>query len=143
MRVDAAQIDVSSMDGLRQKTPAELKADLKTLRDGQVQLRFQKVYGQIEDTTQGRKSRKNIARVMTILREKQVQQFLLTDPEVRQLLEDGKVSLSAGKNDPKGLVGRDDLTGNDARSHTLVMRLWSQLRRTPDFHQRTRHIETV
>ena len=143
MRLDATGIDVSSMDGLRQKTPVELKADLKTLRDGVVQIRFQKVYGQLEDMTQGRKTRQNIARVMTILREKQVQQFLLSDPEIRQLLEDGKVSLSVGKNDPKGSVSRDDLSGNDARSHTLVMRLWSQLRRDPDFHQRTRHIETV
>ena len=41
MRLDASEIDVSSMDGLRQKTPDELKADLKTLRDGEGGLMIQ------------------------------------------------------------------------------------------------------
>ena len=143
MRLDASQLDVSSMDGLRQKTPAELKADLKTLRDGEVEFRFQKVYGQLEDMTRPGKTGKNIARLLTLLREKQVQQFLLSDPEVRQMVDAGKVSLSAGKSDPKSVVKRGDLEGTDLRTHTLVMRLWSQLRRNRAFYERTQHIDTV
>jgi large subunit ribosomal protein L29 len=143
MRLDASEIEVSSMDGLRQKTPAELKEALKTLRDHQVQLRIQRVLGLLEDTTTAAKTRKHIARVLTLLREKQVQQFLLTDDDVRRLIDAGLLKLSAGKNDPKSVVALDDLAGNDARSHTLVMRAWAQMRRSSDFFERTRHIQTV
>ena len=143
MRIQAPQIDVSSMDGLRQKTPVELKEALKTLRDHEVQLRFQRVFGQMEDTTTARKTRQNIARVLTVLREKQVQSFLVNDGEVQELLEGGRIALSAGKNDPRGVVGRDDLIGNDARSHTLAMRVWAQMRKKQPFFDRTRHIETI
>ena len=143
MKLQAPEIDVSSMDGLRQKTPAELKEALKTLRDHEIQLRFQRVLGLLEDTTTAAKTRKNIARVLTVLREKQVQHFLLSDDAVRQLIDDGRLTLSAGKNDPKSVVAVDDLSGNDARSHTLVMRAWAQMRRSSDFFKRTRHIQTV
>ena len=81
MRVRAEAIGVGSMDELRQKTPTELKTDLKTLRGLGVDMKFQRVYGQLEDSTKPRLNRQNIARVLTVVREKQIQQFLLTDEQ--------------------------------------------------------------
>jgi hypothetical protein len=87
-------------------------------------------------------NRKNIARVLTIIREKQIQQFLLTDGEVRDKIEAGLV-LSASKNDPPSRIDRDELAGSDARSATLSMRLWARLRKNPDFFRRTMTIAKV
>ncbi|MAF09667.1 50S ribosomal protein L29 [Candidatus Poribacteria bacterium] len=142
MRVRAEAIGVGSMDELRQKTPTELKTDLKTLRGLGVDMKFQRVYGQLEDSTKPRLNRQNIARVLTVVREKQIQQFLLTDEEVAKQLEAG-VTLSAGKNDPPSRIGRDDLAGSDARSATLAMRLWARMRKNPDFFRRTQNIAKV
>ncbi len=142
MKVRADAIGVESMDDLRQKTPAELKADLKTLRGLGVDMKFQRVYGQLEDSTKPHLNRQNIARVLTVVREKQIQSFLLTDDEVGRELESGVV-LSAGKNDPASRIARDDLSGSDARATTLSMRLWARLRKDPEFFQRTRNIAKI
>ncbi|MBM3214932.1 50S ribosomal protein L29 [Candidatus Poribacteria bacterium] len=131
------------MEALRAKDATTLKDDLRTLRQVQLDLRFQKAFGQLENTAKPGRNRKNIARVLTVLREKQIQRFLLTDPEVSELLGSGGVSLSAGKNDPKGVVSRGDIDGNDARSITLAMRLWAQLRRNPEFFARTQQLPRI
>ena len=93
MRVRAEAIGVGSMDELRQKTPTELKTDLKTLRGLGVDMKFQRVYGQLEDSTKPRLNRQNIARVLTVVREKQIQQFLLTDEQVAKQLEADRKSV--------------------------------------------------
>jgi ribosomal protein L29 len=142
MKVRAEAIGVESMDDLRQKTPAELKTDLKTLRGLGVDMKFQRVYGQLEDSTKPGLNRQNIARVLTVVREKQIQSFLLSDDGVASELDKGVV-LSAGKSDPAGRIGRDDLAGSDARATTLSMRLWARLRKDPDFFQRTRNIAKI
>ena len=143
MRIQAPEIDTTSVDGLREKTVAQLKEDLTTLRKTGVDQKFQKVFGTLEDVTKPRRTKKNVARVLTVLREKQIQNFLLNDSEVGGLLDSGKVYLSAGKNDPKSAISKSDINGTDGRSITLSLRLWSHLRKNPTFFERTRHIPRV
>ena len=56
---------------LRSKSVAELQADLATLTKEQFNLRMQKATGQMGKTSQVRAVRRDIARVQTILGEKQ------------------------------------------------------------------------
>lgn len=143
MRIHATEIEAATMENLRAKDPALLKLDLRRLREVDLDLRFQRAFGQLENTSRPRRNRKNIARVLTVIREKQIQRFLLTDAEVSRMLTAGRIALSAGKNDPKRPISRDDLDGNDARAVTLAMRLWAQLRRNREFFMRTRQIARV
>lgn len=53
----------------RDMTRDELLLRLKELREASFNLRFQKATGQLENTAQLGKTRKDIARVMTLLRE--------------------------------------------------------------------------
>lgn len=143
MRIHATEIEATTMEALRAKDPAQLKQDLRRLREADLDLRFQKAFGQLENTARLQRTRKNIARVLTVLREKQIQRFLLTDSEVTELLASGRVRLSAGKNDPKHPITREEIDGNDTRAITLAMRLWAHLRRNRAFFLRTRHIPKV
>ena len=54
---------------LKQKTEDELKAELLNLKKEQFNLRFQKASGQLENSSQTNKVRKDIARVMTAITE--------------------------------------------------------------------------
>jgi large subunit ribosomal protein L29 len=54
---------------LRDMTPDELVQKLDELQKGLFNLRFQHKTGQLENTAQLAKTRKSIARVLTILRE--------------------------------------------------------------------------
>jgi large subunit ribosomal protein L29 len=56
---------------LRVKTHDELKDALMGLHKEQFNLRFQKASGQLENTTRARQVRRDIARIKTILHEKQ------------------------------------------------------------------------
>ncbi len=56
---------------LRSKSVTELQADLATLTKEQFNLRMQKATGQLGKTSQFRAVRRDIARVQTILGEKQ------------------------------------------------------------------------
>lgn len=56
---------------LREKTAAELREELIHLRKEQFSLRMQEATGQLMQPDQYRKVRRNIARVKTILNEKQ------------------------------------------------------------------------
>ena len=56
---------------LRAKSVDELKESLLSLRKEQFNLRFQQASGQLENTAQARRVRRNIARIKTILRDKQ------------------------------------------------------------------------
>ncbi len=58
---------------LRTKSTDELKKALLDLRKEQFNMRFQKAGGQIANTAQMRSVRRNIARIKTILNEKQTQ----------------------------------------------------------------------
>jgi large subunit ribosomal protein L29 len=53
----------------RDMTKDELLLKLKELREASFNLRFQKATGQLENTAQLGKTRKDIGRVMTVLRE--------------------------------------------------------------------------
>ncbi|MCH7824273.1 MAG: 50S ribosomal protein L29 [Acidobacteria bacterium] len=59
-------------DTLRDLSPAELEAKSDELREQLLKLRFQQTTGQIESPQMLRSVRKDIARVMTILREKEL-----------------------------------------------------------------------
>ena len=52
---------------LKQKTEDELKAELLNLKKEQYNLRFQKSSGQLENSSQVNKVKKDIARVMTAM----------------------------------------------------------------------------
>lgn len=58
---------------LRQLTYEELLAELDDAKEAQFNLRFQKTSGQLEDLSQLRTTRRRIARIMTILREKELE----------------------------------------------------------------------
>ncbi len=55
---------------LREKSVSELNDVLKTLRKEQFNLRMQHATGQLQNTAELRKVRRNIARVKTLIREK-------------------------------------------------------------------------
>ena len=56
---------------LRQKSDDELKKNLVELRKEQFNLRFQKATGQLEGTARIREVRRTIARIKTLLTERQ------------------------------------------------------------------------
>ncbi|MEK7865156.1 MAG: 50S ribosomal protein L29 [Planctomycetota bacterium] len=57
---------------MRKKTDQELAAELKTLKDGLFKLRFRKVTDVIEDPNQIGSMKKDIARIHTLVRERQM-----------------------------------------------------------------------
>ncbi|GJM01565.1 MAG: 50S ribosomal protein L29 [Rhodomicrobium sp.] len=56
---------------LRDKTPDQLDDELVKLKKEQFNLRFQVATGQLENTSRVRQVRREIAKVKTVLREKQ------------------------------------------------------------------------
>jgi large subunit ribosomal protein L29 len=58
---------------LRDKTPDQLREQLESLKKEAFNLRFQAATGQLENTAQMRKARRDAARVKTILNEKAAQ----------------------------------------------------------------------
>ena len=53
---------------LRSKSSEELESDLQNFKDTAFNLKFRRILGQLEDTSQLKKVKKDIARVHTILR---------------------------------------------------------------------------
>ena len=60
------------LNALRQKTMAELEADLKTRKSELLNLRFQMATGQLENTSAIKECKKGIARVQTIMRQREL-----------------------------------------------------------------------
>lgn len=56
---------------LREKSSEDLKKQLLDLRKAQFNLRFQKANLQLEKTAEVRKNRRDIARLKTVIREKE------------------------------------------------------------------------
>ncbi len=65
-----AKAATKTASDIRARTPDELKALLLDLRKEQFNLRFQRAYGQAEGTGRVRLVRREIARIKTILAEK-------------------------------------------------------------------------
>lgn len=61
---------MSDATELRAKNTEELEGQLGDLKKEQFNLRFQQASGQLNDTAQFRRVRRNIARIRTILRER-------------------------------------------------------------------------
>jgi large subunit ribosomal protein L29 len=61
---------MSDATELRVKNTEELEGQLGDLKKEQFNLRFQQASGQLNDTAQFRRVRRNIARIRTILRER-------------------------------------------------------------------------
>ena len=61
------------LNKMREMTDAELAAELEKMKKELFNLRFQHVTGQLENPVQMREVRKNIARVKTIMREKELE----------------------------------------------------------------------
>jgi large subunit ribosomal protein L29 len=55
---------------LRERTMDQLTEELETLKKEGFNLRFQQATGQVENTAQMRRSRRDVARVKTIINEK-------------------------------------------------------------------------
>ena len=60
------------LKNMREMTEAELEAELRKMKAELFNLRFQHVTGQLETPIKLRDTKKNIARVLTIIREKQL-----------------------------------------------------------------------
>ena len=60
------------LKNMREMTEAELEAELRKMKAELFNLRFQHVTGQLENPIKLRDTQKNIARVLTIIREKQL-----------------------------------------------------------------------
>ena len=58
---------------MREMTEVELNAELNNMKKELFNLRFQHVTGQLENPVKMRELKRNIARVKTILREKELQ----------------------------------------------------------------------
>ena len=58
---------------LRQMTESELQVELDDLKEEYFNLRFQRMSGQLEDFNRMRVVKRNIARVKTVLREKELE----------------------------------------------------------------------
>ena len=60
------------VDEYRQRTDEELREELRNLEEEKLNLRFQKVIGQLENISRIREVKRNIARILTILREREL-----------------------------------------------------------------------
>ena len=60
------------LNALKQKTLAELETDLKAKKSELLNLRFQLATGQLENTAAIRECKKDIARVKTIMRQREL-----------------------------------------------------------------------
>ncbi|MGN0183851.1 MAG: 50S ribosomal protein L29 [Aristaeellaceae bacterium] len=60
------------LNNLKQKTLAELETDLKAKKSELLNLRFQLATGQLENTAAIRECKKDIARVKTIMRQREM-----------------------------------------------------------------------
>lgn len=60
------------LKNMREMTEAELEVTLKKMKAELFNLRFQHVTGQLENPIKLRDTKRDIARVMTIMREKQI-----------------------------------------------------------------------
>ena len=58
---------------IREMTPAELSSELLKLKNELFNLRFQHVTGQLENPVKMREVKKDIARVKTVIREKELE----------------------------------------------------------------------
>ena len=59
-------------DELRSRSNDELQSELETLKENLFNQRFRSILGQLEDTTRPGKIRKDIARIKTILRAREL-----------------------------------------------------------------------
>lgn len=71
-------------EDLRTKTEDELKKELLDLRKKQFNLRFQLTSGQLENTSQFSVVRKDIARVKTVLRQKDLGLEIVAKPKAKK-----------------------------------------------------------
>ena len=61
-----------ALNALKQKTMAELETDLKEKKSELLNLRFQLATGQLENTSAINQCKKDIARVKTIMRQREL-----------------------------------------------------------------------
>ena len=61
------------IESIREMTPAEHSSELLKLKNELFNLRFQHVTGQLENPVKMREVRKDIARVKTVIREKELE----------------------------------------------------------------------
>ena len=59
---------------IREKSNTELLQEIETLKDELFNLRFQQATGQLENTARIRQVRKTIARIKTVIRERELNQ---------------------------------------------------------------------
>nr|MBN1229966.1 50S ribosomal protein L29 [Anaerolineae bacterium] len=59
---------------LRQLSQSELQVQLEEAKEEYFNLRFQRTSGQLEDFTRLKVAQRNIARILTVLREKQLEE---------------------------------------------------------------------
>ena len=65
-------IQTMTANELRNKSSEELENDLRNLKETVFNIKFQRTLGQLEDTSQFKKMRQDLARIHTILRLRQL-----------------------------------------------------------------------
>ncbi len=60
------------IEAIKEMTPAELNSELLKLKNDLFNLRFQHVTGQLDNPLKMREVKKDIARIKTVLREKEI-----------------------------------------------------------------------
>lgn len=63
---------MKEVDELRQQSKEELEKMLKQEREKLLRLKIEKELGKLKDTSQIKKTKKRIARILTILREREI-----------------------------------------------------------------------
>jgi large subunit ribosomal protein L29 len=58
---------------IKAKSVAELEKELGEMKDEQFRLKFKKTIGQLEQTANLKKTKQNIARIKTVLRQKELE----------------------------------------------------------------------
>ena len=91
----------------RQMTPDQLNDELLKLKKERFNLRFQRATGQLENTARVRDVRRDIARIMTIARQKRAGRvWIRVFPDVPVSKKPAEVRMGSGKGTPELWVAR-------------------------------------
>jgi large subunit ribosomal protein L29 len=96
---------VTDIEEIVLRTPDQLTDDLVKLKKEQFNLRFQRATGQLENTARIRVVRRDIARIMTVLRQKGISAPPALAPAAQNDEQPAKTKAKKAKSAPKAKAG--------------------------------------
>ena len=105
-------------EDLRAKTPDELKKSLVELKKEQFNLRFQHRNGQLENTAQIKALRKNIARIKTVLKQKELGLEVVTSASQKASTKTAGTEKKSTKKTPAKKSTAKKSTGSSTKKST-------------------------